>query len=183
MNKTKTTTTARGKRSALAVRSRNRPRKNGTGFDLKFKSILVPTDFSPASKNALNFAEGLARQFNGQITLLHVIEPVPMADFGAYPVALTHDQLLKETRKTLGDFSHHELAENLLKETRVLVGRPFQEIADAARSLKVDLIVIGTHGHSGFARAILGSTAERVVRYAPCPVLTVRDKEARSRKG
>ena len=175
-------TIAKRQRVGSVARPTNRVRENGSSTPVKFKSILVPTDFSPASRMALTYAEGLARQFGAEITLIHVIEPVPMADFGAYPVALTHDQMLKETRQTLHDFSRQEVAEDLLKKTMVLIGRPFQEITDAARNLKVDLIVLGTHGHSGLARAILGSTAERVVRYAPCAVLTVREKEIKSAK-
>ena len=183
--KTKNQTAAKRRLTNPVVRPPHRTRESGIGLlspKLKIKSILVPTDFSAASKKALKYAEELARQFNAQITLLHVIEPMPMADFGAYPLALSYDPLLKKTKQTLDRFSRREVAENLLKETQVSVGRPFQEITDAARKLKMDLIVIATHGHTGLTRAILGSTAERIVRYAPCPVLTVREKENKSAK-
>ena len=106
-----------------------------------------------------------------------------MADFAAYPIALDYDQSLKEAKRTLDGVARREVAENLLKETKVSVGRPFQEITDAARNLKVDLIVIATHGYTGLKHTVLGSTAERVVRYAPCPVLTVREKENKTAKG
>lgn len=184
--KTRNQAVARRRLSNPVIRPMNDTRESSTGLlsrNLKIQSILVPIDFSHASKKAVKYAEALARQFNAQITLLHIIEPMPMADFGAYPLALAYDQVLKETKQTLDGFGRREVPAKLLKETHVSVGRPFQEITDAARKLNVDLIVIATHGHTGLTRAILGSTAERVVRYAPCPVLTVRDKESKSARG
>lgn len=163
------------------AQNRNKP-DAGDPAGWRIKNILVPTDFSKASKKALKYAEELARQFNARITILHVVEPMPTADFGAYPIALSQDQLLKEMKRTLDLFSRRKVAKNLLKETKISVGRPFQEITDAARNLKVDLIVIATHGYTGLKHAFLGSTAERVVRHAPCPVLTVREKETKTLK-
>ena len=184
--KMKIQTTAKRRLIKKVVRPPARTRESGRRLlppKLKIKKILVPTDFSSAAKNALAYASDIAKQFGAKITVLHVVEPMPTSDFSAYPLALPLDEMLKENKRSLDRFARHELDEKLLQGTRLSVGRPFREITAAARSLNADLIIIATHGHTGLAHAILGSTAERVVRYSPCPVLTVREKENKSTKG
>ena len=145
---------------------------------LNIRSILVPTDFSPASEKALAYAVPFARQFGAKLILLHVVEPVATPDFASsFPLALENDKVMAQCRKHLEGVSRNlEIEPKLMERTLVRYGRSFHEITDAARTLKVDLIIISTHGYTGLKRALLGSTTERVVRHAPCPVLVVRER-------
>jgi universal stress protein A len=152
-----------------------RPVVELTSIKIPLKHILVPIDFSKTSKKALEYAIPLAKQFNAKIALIHVIYPssYPSEEgFVTPPLTL----LLNTQKKILQEFAKQKVPGNLLEETMVCIGQPFREIVDIAKK-KTDLIIITTHGYSGLKRAWLGSTAERVVRYAPCPVLTVHEKE------
>lgn len=145
---------------------------------LKIKSILVPIDFSDTAKKALRYAERLAQQFGAKITLLHVIEPVAALDVAYHPLMLETAEVKESARKRVDGLARQmRLSPKLLERTLVRYGSPFAEITEAARTLKVDLIVVSTHGYTGLKHVLLGSTAERVVRHAPCPVLTVREKQ------
>ena len=141
------------------------------------KSILVPIDFSAPSKNALAYAVPFAEQFGAKLTLLNVVEPVATPDFAkSFPLAMENDQVMAECKRELERVVKQSgVSPRLVEKTLVRFGRSFHEIADAARTLKVDLIVIATHGYTGLKHALLGSTTERVVRHAPCPVLVVRE--------
>jgi universal stress protein A len=144
---------------------------------LRLKHILVPVDFSDPSLKALHYAEKFAEQFGSRLTLLHVIQPVAYpADFG-YPTTLVgtmDDEVQQQISGRLASLAGSSTPRG---EALVRVGQPYDEITAAAADLAVDLIVIATHGHTGLKHALLGSTAERVVRHAPCPVLTVRERE------
>ena len=145
---------------------------------LKLKSILVPIDFSETSKKAVQYAVRLSEQFGSKITLLHVVEPIATPDLAYHPMMLETDKVKEAAKERLGGLSRQmKIPSRLLEKTLVRYGTPFAEITDAARSLKVDLIILTTHGYTGFKHVFMGSTAERVVRHAPCPVLTVREKE------
>jgi len=158
------------------------PAKEGklTGASLpgqpqSIRSILVPLDFSGPSEKALKQALDLARQFGAKLTLLHVVEPVAMPDFAYYPLMMEDDKVMAAARKHLDQaLTKQGIGTELIEKVLVRKGAAHREITDAARSLKVDLIVIATHGHTGLAHVLLGSTAERVVRHAECPVLVVR---------
>jgi len=154
------------------------PRVSAAGIALK--RILVPVDFSPLSKKALQYAIKLAREFNAAVNLFHVVEPEVPPAFDGYmiaPPAISHcasngyanrlDRLANSVR-TAGV--------NQVQST-VRTGVAAFEIVEAAKELDVDLIVIATHGYTGWKHFAIGSTAERVVRAAPCPVLVVREKE------
>ena len=144
---------------------------------LNIGHILVPTDFSEPSHNALRYARRFAEQFGAKITLLFVNEPVMYPDFAYYPLTMENDQVMKIASAKLATIGAKEIGTEHVEKILVRNGNPFHEITEAARTLKVDLIIISTHGYTGLKHALLGSTAERVVRHAPCPVLTVRDKE------
>ncbi|MCI0537383.1 MAG: universal stress protein [Verrucomicrobiales bacterium] len=146
---------------------------------LRIRSILVPIDFSAPSKKAFNYAVPFAEQFGAKLTLLHVVEPVPMTDFWrTYPVSIENDKLMATSKAQLELLMKQEAIDpRIVEQALVRQGRSFYEITDAARMLKVDLIIISTHGYTGFKHALLGSTTERVVRHAPCPVLVVRERE------
>jgi universal stress protein A len=143
---------------------------------LKLKSILVPIDFSKTSQKALEYAVPLAKQFGAKITMLHVIEPAP------YSVDLTYlpmgeDFPIKSLEKELNALAKNTIEPQLLKEVIVRVGTAFEVITNVACDCKADVIVITTHGHTGLKHMFMGSTAERVVRHAPCPVFVVRKCE------
>jgi universal stress protein A len=141
---------------------------------LGFARILVPTDFSDPSKKALRYAARFAGQFGSRITLIHVVEPVMSPDFTHFPLALDEEKVLENARQRLVSLARSHLDERCLDAVVVRSGNPFHEIAEAARELKVDLVIMATHGYTGVKRALLGSTAERVMRYAQSPVMIVR---------
>lgn len=146
--------------------------------ELRLKHILVPVDFSDCSRKALHYAAPLARQFNADITLLHVVVAVPlppqMMVFEAETLsARYHEQAAKQ----LSEWRKEILSQTPVKATVRPGTAAHQEIITAAHECNCDLIVIGSHGRTGLARMLTGSTAERVVRHAPCPVLVVREVE------
>ena len=144
----------------------------------ELQNILVPIDFSEPSKKALSYAISVAKQRGSKITLLHVIEPMPIYPDAAGAVIMAPDPCPDEAKKAFRKLCKEEHVEaHLIQNTLVRMGIPHQEIADAARELEADLIIIATNGYTGLAHVLLGSTTERVVRHAPCPVLVVREKE------
>ena len=143
---------------------------------LTLKSILVPIDFSKTSQTALEYAVPLAEQFGAKVTLLHAIEPLP------YPVGLTYLPMgegfpIKPLEEKLNKLAKKTIEPQHLKEVIVQVGTAFEVVTNVARDRKVDLIIITTHGYTGLRHVFMGSTAERVVRHAPCPVFVVRKCE------
>jgi universal stress protein A len=140
----------------------------------RFARILVPSDFSDASKRALKYAARFSEYFGSRIVLIHVLEPVMSPDFTHFPLALDEEKVTEAARSRLLHLAKGFLSERHIDHAVVRSGSPFHEIAETARELKADLIIMATHGYSGIKRALLGSTAERVVRHAQCPVMTVR---------
>src|SRR5688500_19935802 len=114
------------------------------------KSILVPVDFSKASVKALFYAESLCEQFGATMTLMFVVEPLAAPDFmRAFPLALGKDELHNTCKEQLAKFARKKgVKRSLVEKALVRYGRPFHEICEAARTLKVDLIVISTNGYS-----------------------------------
>lgn len=144
-----------------------------TSNQLSLRRILVPIDFSENARRALHYAISMAAQFGARITLLHVIEPV------VYPtemaIMVTNEKIaFNASRRHLTEIGQKLVPDKLRGKILVRGGQSFFEIADAAREMKADLIVLTTHGYTGIKRVLLGGTAERIVRHAPCPVLTVR---------
>jgi nucleotide-binding universal stress UspA family protein len=144
----------------------------------QIKKILVPIDFSDYSKNALKYAVQFAKQFDAKIYLIYVVEPmIYPADFSMGQVAIPstdidlHSRAEEELRKLSKDFINGSLQVEILIKT----GKPFVEIIETASANDIDLIIIATHGHTGVEHLLFGSTAEKVVRKAPCPVLTLRE--------
>jgi len=140
------------------------------------RSILVPVDFSAPSNQALLYALALAEAHDARLTLLNVVEPIgAMPDFASNPLVVDSREVTERARKGLDRIVAREhIAPARLEQQLVRHGAPFHEITAAAAELKSDLIVIATHGYTGLKHVLLGSTAERVVRHAPCPVLVVR---------
>ncbi len=142
--------------------------------------ILVPIDFSSYSKEALQFAVPFARKFKAELILLHVVEPaIYPADFnfGQVGIPSIEDELRSKAIAELNKLADKETKRRARSSVMVRVGKPFIEIITAAKEENIDLIIMATHGHSGIEQILFGSTAERVVRKAHCPVLTVRSRE------
>jgi nucleotide-binding universal stress UspA family protein len=140
---------------------------------IMLKNVLVPTDFGEASEAALSYGRALARTFGANLHLLHVMDNVFLRPIAVDPVTLRlaahkrlHDRLNEADRESLRARAVLEVSDE-----------PAKEIVDYAKSANIDLIVMGTHGRRGAAHLLMGSVAERVVRTAPCPVLTVRHPE------
>ena len=153
---------------------------------VRIERILCPTDFSDFSRRALRRALTLASWFEARVTALHVVlrEPLvlPGDAYGAYLPATT--DLVRAERekdaKELARFVEPFLGEGVPIETALAEGDPSREIPAAAAALPADLVVMGTHGRSGFEHLLLGSVTEKVLRRAPCPVLTVGHAETPS---
>ena len=145
-------------------------------MDLVMKRILVPLDFSANSTRALDYACALAKKFDAALHLVHVCEVPSMmtGSMDAYAIAYTgwSQQLGDEAEREL-DKLRPRLA-GVPVTTEVLFGNPARAIVTAARTNDVDAIVMGTHGHGPVMHMVMGNVAERVVRAADCPVLTVR---------
>jgi len=138
----------------------------------KLQKILVPVDFSDCSQKALQYAIPFAKQFGAELVLLHVVEP-----YSLVPEMVPYDfETTRDSRVEL-DALAGEVAKTAHCQTSVRTGTAHLEITAAARDLCADLIIISTHGHTGLTRKVFGSTTEKVVRYAPCPVLIVRERE------
>jgi nucleotide-binding universal stress UspA family protein len=138
--------------------------------------FLVPTDFSEYANQALDYAINLAEKLDARLTLLHVIQPVPMAgvDMGVTLPSTYLQDLEAEIMQSMESQLARVTAAGLEGEIVVVHGVPFHEILETAKTQKVDLIVMGTHGRTGLQHILLGSVAEKVVRLAPCPVLVAR---------
>jgi universal stress protein A len=140
---------------------------------VKLSRILVPVDFSELSVAALPQARLFAKNFRAELILLHVIETYPIDYVVGLPESKQlHASLAERARRELQKLTVHLLG--LKPRSLVRWGKPFQEIVSAAQELDVDMIVLTTHGHTGLKHVYLGSTAERIVRHAHCPVLVVR---------
>jgi universal stress protein A len=153
---------------------------------MQCKKILVPVDFSPSSKRALEWALAFAERFDAQVMVVHTWE---------IPSYLRPDLTVwsGDISATLTDYTRADAEKNMqtfLRETRageranvsssVEPGAPYPTILRLASERAIDLIAMGTHGRAGVAHLLLGSTAENVVRHATCPVLTVRAEEVKT---
>jgi nucleotide-binding universal stress UspA family protein len=144
---------------------------------LSLGGILVPVDFSESSRKALHYALAFARQFQAAVTVLHVVPLILPDPRFALAAPGVQEKIFRDGQEQLaaeiqGHGEHWAALKPLVRQ-----GVAFNEIVNAARELGSDLIVLATHGRTGLKHILLGSTAERVVRYAPCPVLVVRERE------
>ena len=154
--------------------------ESGSARGIGLKRILVPVDFSPLSKKALHYATRMASEFGAQVNILHVVEPEVPPAFDGFMIAppaisINANSSCAPQLKGLVSLARKAGVEQV--DSNVRVGLAAFEIVEAAKELDVDLIVIATHGYTGWKHFTIGSTAERVVRAAPCPVLVVREKE------
>lgn len=148
---------------------------------IKIANILVPADFSKPSDSALVYGRALARRFGARLHVLHVVDnSVMMAGIDGYVVndfTIVLTSMAADAEKRILTYLTEEDWREPKTVTEVRTGSPAQEIVEYAKRIPIDLIVIGTHGRGFVAGLLMGRVAERVVRTAPCPVLTVRTPE------
>ena len=151
---------------------------------IQLNKILVPTDFSEYSNNALSFGCALADRFGAQLHLLHVFEDlIERAKEDGFTIVIAEelqkaqDAFKEGLRRKLEALPDAAWGEKIRTVREMRTGHPFVEIIRYAKENSIDLIVMGTHGRTGIPHLLLGSVAEKVVRKAPCAVLTVRDPQ------
>jgi nucleotide-binding universal stress UspA family protein len=151
---------------------------------VKVDNVLVPIDFSKRSLEAIEFALPLLKQLGADLHLVHVFEPnYPLASMAAMPLIVSELEVGRRVRRHLNDVAKKYSIELRRENIHALKGRPFEEICRLARDRGIDLIVTSTRGYTGLKHLALGSTAERVVRYSPCPVLVVRPLDLKKKAG
>ena len=145
---------------------------------MKLKKILVPTDFSAAAEQALDYAADLARLGKGEIVLLFAVEPMYATPTDLYGASVAVGTLLTEQmelgRRHLAQLAAKVKRRRLRTTTKIETGTAWEVIVDQAAKTAADLIVMATHGYTGITHFLLGSVTEKVVRTAGCPVLTLR---------
>jgi nucleotide-binding universal stress UspA family protein len=142
------------------------------------KKILIPIDFSDYSKGALKYAVNFSNFFKAELILIYVVEPViypPDFSMGQIAIPSMNTEWNTRANEELNKLAKTEIPPEIKVSVLVKTGKPFVEIIETAQEENVDLIIIATHGHTGMEHILFGSTAEKVVRKAPCPVLTLRE--------
>jgi len=146
-----------------------------------YRKILLTTDFSDYSKVAIPHAVTMVRQFDSELLVLHVLEPLlTPVDFAWGPLALSEDweeQRTGHSKEFLNDWVVSELPTDISVTPILAHATPIREILHTIREKNIELVVMATHGQTGIAHALFGSTSEKVVRRSPVPVLTVRRPE------
>jgi nucleotide-binding universal stress UspA family protein len=158
------------------------PQTGDNPLEIKIEKILVPLDFSPASVEALDYAVWLAKRFRAAIHLVHVYPPDEASPVsGAAHLLLQSAEAIERLNEELTGIHRKHVPTFRPENCHIRRGRPYEEIVRVAREIGADLIVLSTRGHSGLKHLLLGSTAEHVVRNAPCPVLVARKRKQRSK--
>jgi universal stress protein A len=140
--------------------------------ELQLKNILLRVDFSECSRKVLRYTTRLAKQFNAEVLLLHVVEVVPLESQAEVPIE-AHKPVERKLFEWRKEFAAPGPVQMLVRDGFAA----HEQILEAAADYNCDLIVVGNHGRTGFHRMLLGSTAEKVVRHARCPVLIIREHE------
>jgi nucleotide-binding universal stress UspA family protein len=141
------------------------------------ENILVPIDFSDYSRKALQYAKEFALKFSAKMYLIYVFRPIfEDIEVGVINESIQFNNEIEEyAREKLQKLIQEDIGNDVPVEPVIRMGRPFMEINRAAEEYDIDLIIIATHGHTGVQHLLFGSTAEKVVRKAPCPVLSLRE--------
>ena len=143
---------------------------------IKLKKVLVPTDFSESARHAFTYGVSFAREFQAELVLLHVVENLTVgyaSDLFPVPMAEVFQEISGYAKAELAKLAEEARQRGVVVAELVAQGKPSAEIIRHAAENSVDMIVLGTHGKGMLDKALFGSTAERVIRRAPCPVLTV----------
>lgn len=152
----------------------------GQSSPIGFHTMLVPVDFSEMGTSVLPYAQQLARHFQSSVMLLHVFEPTypyPVDGLAHFPGDLYDPRAELQSRlsERMEQFATEwKSVTRLPVQSEIKFGRAYDEICNVARDIRADLIVIPTHGYTGLKHMLIGSTAEKVVRHAPCAVLVIR---------
>ena len=154
---------------------------------IAIRKILAPTDFSPHAETAVRYACGLAERLGSELHLLHVLSDVVPAGPDPMLTPVMPPEYYRESEaqslETLGHTLDPSWGEPPIVRTAVVWSSSVDGIVDYARDHEVDLVVIATHGRTGLSHVLLGSVAERIVREAPCPVLTIRVRDPKAFAG
>ena len=145
---------------------------------LPFKKILAPTDFSEPSYYALDMAVELAEHFNAELHLLHIVPPLHVVPVPVnVEIPLYEAEMREAAERSMEELMEQRIPKSLTVFASVVWGDPADEIINYQKEKGVDLIVIATHGRSGWKRFVFGSVTEKVVRIPTCPVLTINAPE------
>jgi universal stress protein A len=142
-----------------------------------FYRIVVPTDFSGCAEEAWGLAQRLAAALGSELVLAHVLVETPLFEEGPFTMERTrrvYEAARKWAEESIEQWAGTARGKGLNIRTALRTGVPYREIVALATDERADLVLMGTHGRGGLDRALLGSVADRVIRLAPCPVLTVR---------
>jgi nucleotide-binding universal stress UspA family protein len=144
---------------------------------IQLKRVLVPTDFSESARHAVTYGVSFAREYGAELLLLHVVENLTVgyaSDLFPVPMAEVFQEISGYAKAEIAKLAEEARGRGVSVREEVVQGKPSAEIIRFAAENAVDMIVLGTHGKGVLDQALFGSTTERVVRKAPCPVLTVR---------
>ncbi len=144
---------------------------------IHIQKILCPIDFSPPSRNALRYANEFAKAMNAKITVMHVIQPQPIAADVNVPYIPPEVEMEQAAKDDMAHLVREIVSEGVLVEQVLAFGLPSDCVIAQAKKENADVIILGTHGRSGISRLLMGSTAESVIRHAACPVLVVKAEE------
>jgi nucleotide-binding universal stress UspA family protein len=150
--------------------------------EVRPKRILWPTDFSQLSLVGARYARAFCELYDAPLHIVHVSAPPLSPDVAAnlpadVPAAYSDGEVIEACRKTLDRLIEEEFAGMMGVQSQVRIGNPWSAICEYAREQAIDLIVVATHGRTGLQHVLIGSTAERIVQHAPCPVLVVKNVE------
>ncbi|MDL1956806.1 MAG: universal stress protein [Candidatus Desulfofervidus auxilii] len=143
---------------------------------MNYKTILVPIDGSKASKIALEEAIKIAKENSASVIILHVV-PQNADLIEVYKISSLKSAFQQEGKKLLEEAYKYASQKGISAISRLVEGKPWEEIVKIATTQNCDLIVMGSHGHSVFSKFFLGSVTQRVLGEAPCPVMVVREKK------
>lgn len=138
------------------------------------RKILVPIDFSEHAQKALRYALAFATQFDAEVTLVHIVEQMVYPGDWMYPPLAVTDFAAEKREQMLERLRSLDAGSGVKTHHVVRLGRAWQEVTEIAREQQTDMIILATHGYTGLKHVLLGSVAEKIVRHAPCPVLSVR---------
>jgi len=163
---------------SFSMKPRSNALRNGKRKKIKIprlpiRKILVPIDFSSHSNQVMKYASAIAQAFNARIILMHVVDSASYSVTDTFAIVDRRRPLETIARALLGSWAK-QLNGNIRVQRHLATGFAYQEILNTTRKDQVDLIIMGTHGRTGLRHFLLGSVTEKVVRMAPCPVLTVR---------
>jgi len=166
--------------ASKGISVRGKSAKRSTPAALQIRNVLVAIDFSAPSLEAIEAALPLIKHFGADLHLVHVFQPdYPLSSMAAIPLVVPELEIGQRVQRRLRDVAEDSSVPLRRENIHAIKGRPFEEICRLAQEIDIDLIVIATRGNTGLKHLVLGSTAERVVRYSPCPVLVVRGSDSK----